>query len=344
MWEKDKYNEEILDDMLIMTAENYGENEHIANREFIYHEYFENPSGDPIIGLGYDKEKKILAGQYVVIAQRVFVVNQQINAILSLNTLTRKAYRGQGVFIGLAEDVYRRSTEQGVYFCYGAPNQNSHHGFIAKLKFVDIGIMPLYLKIVNPIRLIAQKIGIQKNMHISNYIKGENNITAITTSNVFLLQNFWEEIRGKYPVMVVRDAEYFKWRYLESPLRNYDIYAYVDHGKVVGYIVTRITIVANMQCGMIVDFLFQKEASSIGMSLLQYATTCLKASGISLMGCLMQKHCEEAFCLRKSGFFKCPKKLEPQPFPIIFRKFRNVPSEVENFQNWFFTMGDYDVI
>ena len=64
------------------------------------------------------------------------------------------------------------------------------------------------------------------------------------------------------------------------------------------------------------------------------------------MGCLMQKHFEEAHILKKAGFFVCPKPIEPQPFPIIFRKFNDMERSelMENFDNWFFTMGDYDVI
>lgn len=344
MWEKIEYNKKFLDEMLEMTAENYGKDEHIANKDFICHEYFRNPSGDPIISLGYDRENNLLAGQYVVIAQRMYVANQQINAILSLNTLTRKTYRGQGVFVNLAEDVYRKGAEKGIYFCYGAPNQNSHHGFIAKLEFIDIGILPLYLKIINPFNLVLEKVGIHIKSKGKIDIKSNENIIDITLSNVSAMQKFWDNVKGKYPVMVVRDADFFRWRYLDVPIRNYNIFAFMEKGNIKGYIVTRITEVSNMKCGMIVDFLYEKGKVDVGICLLRYATQRLKTESVSLMGCLMQQHFEEAFCLRKIGFFRCPKKLEPQPFPIIFRKFKDVPRELDDFQNWFFTMGDYDVI
>ena len=62
----------------------------------------------------------------------------------------------------------------------------------------------------------------------------------------------------------------------------------------------------------------------------------------------MQNNKEEAELLRKHGFFRCPHFLLPQPFPIIYRKFISLEDEddltVEDFSNWFFTMGDYDVI
>ena len=54
-------------------------------------------------------------------------------------------------------------------------------------------------------------------------------------------------------------------------------------------------------------------------------------------------------CIRdrkKLGFFRCPKKLEPQPFPLILRLFDPSLEDkgIYDVKNWFFTMGDYDVI
>ena len=62
----------------------------------------------------------------------------------------------------------------------------------------------------------------------------------------------------------------------------------------------------------------------------------------------MQRSSEESAYLQKKGFFICPKKMLPQPFPVIYRQFHEVSPEqganVEDFSQWFFTMGDYDVI
>lgn len=352
MWQKVEYSDEHMNEMLEMTIENYGCEENISNHAFIQHEYFENPSGEPIISLAYDFENRKMAGQYVVIAQRMYVEGKIYSAILSLNTLTREEYRGQKVFISLAEDVYQKAMDNGVYFCYGAPNQNSHHGFTTKLQFEDIGIMPLYLKIVNGPKLIWEKLrgGIVAEEEPKNFVKkikqNINNIVEITADNLDLMERFWNRAQGKYPVMVVRDASFFRWRYLEMPLRQYNIYAYFEEDEVQGYVVSRVTEVAGMRCGMIVDILFQTGRKDIGNQLIKFTSGIFRQKGVSLMGCLMQKHFEEADCLKRNGFFVCPKILEPQPFPIIFRKFteKQVDGILTEFRNWYFTMGDYDVI
>lgn len=133
-WRPLAYTSDHLEEMIEMTQEYYGVENDIAQRLFIEHEYFKNPSGNALIDLAWDEEKKVIAGQYVVLPMRFKVGKEQIGCVLSLNTLTREAYRGQGIFTKLAESVYARAKETDKGFCYGMPNQNSYPGFIKNRK------------------------------------------------------------------------------------------------------------------------------------------------------------------------------------------------------------------
>ncbi len=358
MWEIIDYHQEHFHEMLEMTIENYGVSNHISDKDFIEYEYFSNPEGNAFIKLAYDREQQRLAGQYIVIPRRFFVDGRLMASVLSLNTLTRAEYRGQQVFTRLAEAVYEECRKQNKYFCYGAPNQNSFHGFIKKLAFDNIGKVPLYLKILNPYRLICDKIHIPYK-HTSSEIKysdrkAEHNqkedlqIVEVTDKNIYLFDLFWERIRYKYSVIGVRDAEYIKWRYLHMPLREYTLYMAVQNQKPLGYIIGRISEVAGMRCGMLVDFLVVKGKHTAANMLLDKIISDFKKHRIGLLGCLMKEESEEAGYLNKKGFFVCPQKLLPQPFPIILRQFghlnENSNKALNNFSHWFFTMGDYDVI
>ena len=357
MWKKIPYAEEYMKDILDITAEYYGREAEIADKGFIRHEYFENPSGDPTICLAYDSERQQLAGQYVVIAQRVSVNSTIYSAILSLNTLTKEAYRGQGIFTGLAQSVYEENIRRKTIFCYGAPNQNSHHGFVKKLGFRDIGVIPLYLNFLDFPTLVREKTGsriLAKCSYPFNLLVKRTKMrerdsvetTVITHENAGLFDEYWKKIQNKYPVMVVRDSKFCRWRYLDMPIREYHIIMALKKGVPCGYIIGRITEVADMKCGMIVDFLIDRGCEEVGRTLIQKIRKYFRDNHAGLSGCLMQSFTEEAALLRKSRYFRCPKFLEPQPFPVIFRQFHEIPEDsvLNDFENWFFTMGDYDVI
>lgn len=355
MWETIEYTAERLQEMVDMTIEYYGKDNDISDTDFLKHEYFDNVSGEAFIKLAYDNENKVLAGQYIVIPARIKVGDEVCKVILSLNTLTREQYRGQKIFVSLAEEVYRECAENGYKFCYGAPNQNSHPGFLKRLQFRDAGIMPLFIKIIHPSYLVKERFSstvLEKMALPFNLLfkpgrqKGAADIFEVTLKNANLFDDFWRKNMNKYNVIGVRDASYMRWRYIEMPRRDYKIYAVQEGGRVKGYIIGRITEVAGMSCGMIVDFFVEPEQVEVGINLVRKLENFFYQNNVGLMGCLMQKHFEEAHILKKTGFFVCPKLMEPQPFPIIFRKFNDMKHSelMENFDNWFFTMGDYDVI
>lgn len=359
MWKVVKYSEHFLSEMINMTAEYYGEDSDISNIKFIIHEYFENPNGQAYICLADDTENNVLAGQYIVIPRNILIGGMSFKSVLSLNTLTRDAYRGQKVFTTLASQVYENCRDEGIIFCYGAPNQNSFPGFINKLKFRKIGTVPLFLKLSKPSWIVYEKTKstvLECAAKMFNFMgftpkasgRKKVKVLEITKDNIEVVDELWESLKNKYKVMGERNKQYILWRYFDMPKRKYRIFAAKTNDKLSGYIIGRVTEVAGMRCGMIVDFLFSDRNINAGYSLVQTVKEYFDSERAGLIGCLMLPHAEEAVCLKRMGFFKCPHCLEPQPFPIIFRQFNKLPQKeqraVLDFSNWFFTMGDYDVI
>ncbi len=354
MWKNVTYSLKYLDEMIEMTIENYGPEETISNKAFVQHEYFENPVGDALIELALDEEKNVLAGQYLVTPKLIYSHGKTIEAILSLNTLTREAYRGQKIFTGLAEITYERAAREGYQFCYGAPNPNSHPGFLKKLSFVDLGNMPLYVRPIKCNKIIMERIGKKwlagiasiGNLFFPSKDSSDSNIIQITNDNVSLINEFWEKIKDKYPVIGVRDADYIKYRYLNVPIRKYHPFFYVKDGKVVAYAVGRVREVAHMTTGMIADFLFLNNFEAEAKALINHLVYVMKQNGAGLAGCIMQENASEVTVLKRAGFFRCPERILPQPTPIIYRKLNANfdDSVISQWKNWFFTTGDYDVV
>jgi len=104
---------------------------------------------------------------------------------------------------------------------------------------------------------------------------------------------------------------------------------------------------------MIVDFLVDPSLPDAGNFLIDRLLRFFVANNMDLAGSLMLPQTEESRILKANGFFTCPKALEPQPFPVIYRKFspqwEGNPGEVTpdpflQLNHWFLTMGDYDAI
>lgn len=357
MWKAIEYTPEYLPQILDMTKEQYGEDNDISNVDFLQHEYFENPAGDALISLALDEQKRTVAGQYMIWPMWFQCGNLKVRSANSLNTLTEKRYRGQGIFTGLAEYTYQRAAEQKIGFCYGMPNPNSYPGFLKKLCFHELGSLPLYLRPLKPSAMVREflkshVLSVPAQLFDGCFApKQEENhtdvqIVPITVENAGKMDIFWERVQNKYPILNIRDSSYLKFRYLDMPRRTYLPFLAVKNGEPVAWAVGRIMEVAGMQCGMLADFLFAEHEETAAKKLLAEVLCEFQKLGASLAGCLMLEHTEEVKILKKKGFFRCPKPMEPQPFPLVVRAFDPAYEKTGLFelQNWFFTMGDYDVI
>lgn len=357
MWKHKTFSKDDLSAMLDMTREQYGAENDISNEDFIQHEYFENPAGDAVIDLAVDPDSGVLAGQHVVWLMRYLVFGKAMVCSHSFNLLTGQAYRRQGVFSGLAEHTFRREKELGHAFCYGTPNPNSYPGCVKKLDFKLLGWMPLLLRPLRPSHMVREFLHsgalsvLAKPFDPFFRVKEDTDadgveILAVTKEHLDLMDTFWAAVAGKYPVMNIRDGAFVQFRYLDMPRRTYFPYLAMEGGRPVCFAVGRIMEVAGMQCAMLADFLFADGHEAAAKMLLRKLLHDMQKEGASLAGCLMFGHTQESAVLKKMGFFRCPKKLEPQPFPLILRLFDQPLADqgIYDVKNWFFTMGDYDVI
>lgn len=353
-WKPIVYEPRYLDEILEMSREQYGADNDICDGAFLRHQYFENPAGDALIELAVDKDNDMLAGQYVVKPMRFRAFGREVKCVLSLNTLTREAYRGQRVFTTLAECVYERAAEAGYAYVYGAPNPNSYPGFMRDLAFEDVHHFPLYVRPLDLSQMIRERFesaflaGMAKPFNVLFPCKAEPDpsIVRLTADNSGMMDGFWQQIKNKYLVMGVRDAAYILHRYINVPHRKYHPYVYIKEGVPVAFAAGRVREVAGFQCGMIADFLYVPSCEEEAGRLVRRLVWELKKAGASLAGCGILAHTEEARQIKKCGFFHCPNFVLPQPTPIILRVFDETMREngITDIHNWFFSTGDYDVV
>lgn len=357
MWKPVPYSEEYLKQIIEMTRECYGEENDIANEDYISYEYFNNINGNVLMRIALDEEKGVVAGQYSVIPMKMKVNKKSVNCLMSVNTLTKEEYRGQKIFTGLADLVFKDGADRGYEFVYGMPNQNSYPGFVKRLKFNNIGAIPLYLKPISPSNMImdfkkSRVLAIlSKPLNIFFDVKqpkqGKNmKFVELDKSSLKLADEFWEKVKNEYPIMIERTSKYLKFRYLDIPRRKYECYYILENNVPVAFAVGRVMEVANMKCGMLADFIYLKGHEKAAKNLLKNMHFILKDKGADLVGVMMQSHFKEAKLIKSSGYFKCPKFMEPQPFLLILRTFNEeLKNEgINDIKNWFFTMGDYDVV
>lgn len=332
----------------------YGIKDDTADLSYLDYEFFQNPDGPTFGQIAWNEEKQEAAGGYELTAVRVKLGQTIEICFHNANSLTRASYRGQGVYIANVRRAFQRAQTAGYFMTYGFPNPNSYPIQIKKGLFEDLGAVPLLLRPLKPSGMVRSylKSGVLATLarpfdglfHPRN--KGGAEVVRLTDDNLELADQFWSAVRNKYPILLIRDRQRLQYRFLDIPRRKYTCLFALKEGRPVAYASGRIMEVAGIQCAMMSDFLYLSENESEAKSLLRALMHTLQAQGADMAGCLMLSHTEEAHTLKKLGFFICPKFMEPQPFRFCLHTFRDQTDgpDCKDLKNWFFTMGDYDVV
>jgi len=157
---------------------------------------------------------------------------------------------------------------------------------------------------------------------------------------------FWGQVKGDYPIMVVRDAAYLNWRYLDIPHVSTTCYALVKSARreVLGFVVLSENH-ENVPRGRILDIITPRgEDGRLAAPLIARAVEHFRSRQVALVACWMFPHCHLSRPLTSAGF----RPRLGQWRNVMFRNAEldepAIPPEFALDQsNWFLAMGDSDM-
>ncbi|TCI91743.1 GNAT family N-acetyltransferase [Tenacibaculum sp. M341] len=190
------------------------------NPEYWYWRFQNNPAGKHMIKLMWSGET--LVGHYAVSPVQMSVNNTTVLGALSMTTMTHPDYGRRGIFGSLAEALYKDLEEnKNVQAIWGFPNNNSHYGFIKKLKWNDLGV-------INHLIKDSEKIESEKNSNIK--------LCKVFNNNH---ENIIKSITSNFDVKVDRNAKYLNWRFNDNPNVEYITFEYTENMEVEAFLVVK---------------------------------------------------------------------------------------------------------
>lgn len=284
-------------------------------------QYLKNPAGGHITAFAVTADGKDAAVYSVFFAP--FLQNgQHILAAQSLDTLTDKDHRGQGLFTLLADAVYHRCEEKNIQFVYGFPNSQSGPGFFGKLGWKDLGAPPFIFRVFNMGYLINRlSRGIFKaallipfpRMHLSNRINIDREIFSILPLERFdtTYDQLWQNSNSRNRITIDRTSEYMNWRYIDCPRKDYKIISVSKGGVLEAVCVSTIREKHGGKIGYIMDVIHARDNLIAANIALQSTLRSMKDGNvdIALAWCASSAKSFEVY--RNHGFFKLPRAMQP---------------------------------
>lgn len=288
--------------------------------DYWYWRFIQNPVNKPMIKLMWEND--LLVGHYAVSPHYLNYFNEMILTALSMTTMTHPNYSGKGIFGTLAESLYKEySAKENLKAVWGFPNNNSHYGFIKNLNWKNLELFPSF-------SLSTQFFKTTKNTLFKSFKNfNSKHIKAI------------DEINKDYSIYLKRDIEYFKWRYFQNPINDYDYFEY-EINECNFFVVTKKLNSFSDSTKKEIDILelFIPNDFEIIHTLVSNILEIYNDKNISKINLWLPLNDPKHILFEKAGFV--------QSLPITYSGIVVLDdkySKLSNHNNWYISMGDSDI-
>ena len=309
----------------------------LSDEEFAW--WFErNPAGAGIVSLAVD------GGEVVGVAAMSFF-RTSLNGVetrlaIPVNVATDPRYRGQGVFSTLERENEAAAAESGSPLTVTFPNGVSYPIFMSRLGWIDLPRLRLWARPLRAGAVLRYALG--RPGQRGGLSAPDADPRSIRGLEVRLVDRFGPELdelgrraAAGYGSHFVRDAEYFNWRYLDSP-RDYRCFGAFRDGELTGVAVVGHTFKHGVSAGFLADLVVAPDGRQETRALLSRAIAEVRG-GADVLVLLSPPSRAQRRALLGAGFAPTNTKLR-----FIGKPLHDGIRIDERAGAWHFTLGDFD--
>lgn len=206
-----------------------------VDQAFIKWRYFDNPAGRPIAFGSWDKES--LVGFAALIPQRFWVKGEEHISGLG-EDMVAPGHDREEIVARLTERLLEDMKDKGWLWSYRVATKKDAEVYLNRLGHTMAAEMPCWSKI-RKWRLVKKWLGFGGKTKETAGFRMAYHSYRVRMVREFdeRFDRLWERCRSEYPVSVVKDSKYLKWRYLDRPDGQHQILTVEDQGRLKGFAV-----------------------------------------------------------------------------------------------------------
>jgi GNAT superfamily N-acetyltransferase len=297
-----------------------------------------NPGGEGIVSLAVDEGEVIGVAAMSFFKTRLEGVETRL--AIPVNVATDARYRGQGVFSTLQQANEDAAAASGSPLTVTFPNAKSYPIFIRRLGWIDLPRLRLWarpLRAGGVVRYVLGRPGERGGMREAD--PSPRTVHGLVVRPLERFDADMDELGNRaaagYGSHFSRDAEYFNWRYLDSP-RDYRCFGAYRGAELAGVAVVGHTFKHGVSAGFVADLVAAPEDTRAIRALVARAAAEVKGGADALV-LLPPRASAHRRALVRAGFAPTNKKLR-----FIGKPLHDGVRIDERAEAWHFTLGDFD--
>ncbi len=263
-------------------------------RERWHWEYIENPRSEAIRVLVAEDQGKI-AGYTTRLPFELKIQETIFPFYFSVNSMVDPDYGRRGIM----QSLYQKAAES-MPLLYSKGTTAPMYRLLIKIGYEKVEPNNYMVRINSPVRWLLWRLGLYavktpKEPEADLIADGFARVTQFGKE----FDEFWRDVSGQYPGIIVKDSDYMNWRYLAIPHKTYEPFYRIDGGKIVS------TVVFNVKgkTGTIVDIIWRPDHADEPGRTIHFISRYAKARGLVKTVC-WATYRDLRRCLRKNLFFE----------------------------------------
>jgi GNAT superfamily N-acetyltransferase len=225
-------------------------------------QYLENPETGPEgPEIWVAREGAALLGQYASLPVRLQWGGRELRSSWGMDVFLRSEARGKGIGARLFT-----AWSDHVPVALGLGLTPSSYGLFQKLGYHDVGPVPFFQKILDPVAVARRRVGdvlarpagralglalelLHPEAPAGSGAVGVQTVTAFSAD----CDTLWERCRAGFAMCVRRDQAYLNWKYAACPTRTYELREARKDSLLTGIAVSRHEDYKGLRLGWLID-------------------------------------------------------------------------------------------
>jgi hypothetical protein len=272
----------------------------------------------------------------------MLVAGKPARGAQAFDTLTIEKFRGNGLFVQLATQLYESLGTSNTSFLFGIPNAAAYPGWTKYLGW----------NMIDPLPLIARPIGLRYLCVRLKLRRPKMNLESIRNSKVQMVSAVSKDVTnlffssiGANHTGVIRSYEYLKWR-LSRPGSSYRLFEIRSNsGELLAFGVYELLLKHGCSLGYVMDLIVNRNLPSMGRLLLRHMVKEMKNRGADLIFAWSMPKSFPRKIYSRSGFLPFPSPLRPVELHLGYRTFGNLASDfLKDHSDFGFSYLDSDTV
>ncbi len=318
-------------------------------------QYLENPTGKLYVQLAIPANDEARAAAiYSVMPVTLRISGREGLGAQSLDTLTDVEFRGQGLFVKLAQVVFARCEEEGLACIYGFPNGNSAPGFFNRLGWARLDPVPFlvkplkanyFLRKAKPLASLVSKLPpLPLAFPRRASLPRSQEIRPVTGFDASY-DGLWERFAQGVGAAVHRGSKYLEWRLVKKPDFRYRMLALHEHGQLIAFVAFDVQEKHGGRIGYVLELLHEPGRAEDAGRLLQEAIAEMASDGVEVVLAWCLDHSANRGAYRQQGFMPLPERVRPIELHVGVRPLAaRAEANLGNRRNWYLSYLDSDTV